>query len=75
MVTHMQNAEQTARPRRAYGPRGTSKVKPVQMRLLQAERSEFDQAIADTGYSESKLARDIYLLGLAAWKASRAGNA
>ncbi|UGA39261.1 hypothetical protein JOS77_06755 [Chromobacterium haemolyticum] len=70
----MQNAEQTARPRRAYGPRGTSKVKVVQMRLLPAERSEFDQAKAAAGCSESKLARDIYLLGLAAWKASRAGH-
>lgn len=60
--------------RRKYGPRGSTKTKLVQMRLLPTEREEFDRAVIGSGYSESKLVRDIYLLSLAAGKASRAGH-
>lgn len=56
---------------KAYGPRGTAKQKPVQMRLLSDERREFERLCQQQGGSESSIARAIYLTGLPVWLAKQ----
>lgn len=56
---------------KAYGPRGAAKQKPVQMRLLAQERTEFERLCQEQGGSESSIARAIYLAGLPVWLAQQ----
>jgi hypothetical protein len=57
---------------RKYAPRGVTKTKPVQMRLLPAEREEFERICQSCEGSESHVSRLIYLKGLGVWKAEHA---
>lgn len=47
-----------------YNPRGLESKRPINLRLMPAERAEAVRIAAQAGISQSKLAREAYLRGL-----------